>query len=266
METAKSFGGTPTLYELSKAVLFVSDYGARGLAVTLGTLSLTALGLWRWHKRRELSWAGVCISWWLVAPVSAFAATLILDNNVFRPHNLLWTAPPLCIIMAVGLCRLPTRWALGILVLALCLNVPWIIDGVGDTRRGWDAAYESVSAQYREGDGVVFYPGYMEKGFFYYYHADPAPPKLNAYGWDLNEQIYEHGARHELRPLWGTETDYKDLDRLWVMKDRHLHRHSKEHSKKFDAYLEGWPEIPDTHEAWGRISVEGRAKPDRKRE
>ena len=261
MENSITLTGTPSLTELGKTLLFARYGRDYRLIVVLGTLLFIVLGLARWHERRELPWAGVCLSWWLVPIMLPFVVPFILDINVFRPYNLLWAGVPLFIIVAVGLHRLPTRWANAVLVLVLCLNV-WATAHYGGVPvRGWDTVYETVSAQYHKGDGIVFCPGYREKGFFYQHQTGGGqidPTELNAYGWNLNPRIYGSSTHDRVRPIGETKVNYEDMDRLWIVGTFGIHCNIE----ALDAYLEDWPMVFHEREVIEGISVWGKAKAD----
>ena len=144
-----------------------------GRSTCLAYLFFIALGLWSWFRPgaaagRSQRWSLWLVLSWLVAPIVITIVVSLLLKPMFVPKFLIEALPALIILTAVGIARLPDRWAaLVVAGFIAALVVNYARRGI-DQYEPWREIAQHVQAHAENGDAVICYPFYIARSFTFY--------------------------------------------------------------------------------------------------
>jgi mannosyltransferase len=141
------------------------------LAFLIPCLAAFTYAVRHWLKSRTgtKTWHYAFLLSWLFAPiVLAFGISQI--KPMFAPHYLIICLPPLALIAAAGIWRMPRRWmSIACLVLLLALSVRQVYYWYTYyEKEDWRGVSSYVLSRAKEGDAVIFYSPDISTGFDYY--------------------------------------------------------------------------------------------------
>jgi len=137
---------------------------------------------WRAHRRGSDSrraWAIGLLLLWLLGPIFAVWTFSEVVRPIFNARYLIICLPPLVLLAANGIARLPNGSARVVAIVALVAATLPSFERTHRTRADWKRATAYVLAEARAGDAVVFYPHNGRVPFDYYLlRAVDAAPDL----------------------------------------------------------------------------------------
>ncbi len=140
------------------------------LLVTIVLVLIVALVIIWSALRGETSWGGLMIVAWFAVPVLVVWLASFVIQPLFLPRNLLMAAPPVALLLGVGLGdrRLPRGLAVFVLVALLAFRALQLGPSYGVSPEPWRQATSYVLNGARPGDCAAFYPADGQMAFQYY--------------------------------------------------------------------------------------------------
>jgi hypothetical protein len=155
---------TPTFEDLRHGVLALAG-GSRASLVIF--LLAGCFGIALAARRRERWQYGFAAAWFVVPVLGSFAASFV--QPMFIPYYLIVGLPGLLLLAAAGIARLPRPAAAALLVALVSLSGLRLADWYAErSQENWRGAAQFVLAGAHGGDGILFYPSYLNTPFEYY--------------------------------------------------------------------------------------------------
>lgn len=170
----------------------VALFGPEGpyrLPIVLGAAALAVLGA---RRLRRTPAVVLLLALLVLAPV-VIELLVSVRRPIFYTQTLVWTAVPLCVLLAAGLLHLRPR-PVGVAVAAVlvALDVTGVVRHAGYAgQEDWRAAAAHVAAQWRPGDVVLFNAGWTVIPFDYYTTRSGVGPFPDQHG--LPVDLFERG-------------------------------------------------------------------------
>jgi len=170
--------------------------GLRGLFRTLVTLgggkllllvvaASIAWGLreeWRFRSQGSDSnrtWANGLLLLWFLGPIVVAWIFSELYRPIFHSRYLIICVPPMVLLAANGIARVPNGRVRAVAMLALIAATLPVVERPHRTREAWRGATAYVMSEARPGDAVVFFQHFARAPFEYYLlRAGDAAPDL----------------------------------------------------------------------------------------
>ena len=135
-----------------------------------GVMAVTGIAVFRRSPRSIGAWSFVFLLAWLLGPILVAYAFSLWVKPVFTLRYLIVSLPAFVLVVALGVTRLPTRWAGAAAVVVLI-----VLSSQGLQRwytkyrtEDWRHATEFVVSHARQGDGVGFFAYFVDSPFNYY--------------------------------------------------------------------------------------------------
>ncbi len=142
------------------------------------------LGLWPMWSRRasrtaQDNWSMLFIWSWFVVPMTIAIGVSFTFKPIFVTKYLIEALPAFVVLVAVGLARLPNKWAGTVVIGFIALLVlNYSRRGIGNFEP-WREVAQHVLAHAEPGDGVMCYPFFIARSFSYYNgHLSGNPQQL----------------------------------------------------------------------------------------
>ncbi len=176
------------------------------LLVLLFVLCLAALvyALKQWSISKAAAWHDALVLAWLFLPIIlVFGISQV--KPVFASRYFIICLPPLVILAALGISRIPVRWlSIAGIVVVLALSGLQLRSWYTDyEKEDWRGATEHVLSLAEQGDAIIFYSPDTGTGFDYYESRLPAsvqPPAAVPY--------FDASNYQELNPVFDIPFDY----------------------------------------------------------
>ncbi len=122
----------------------------------------------------DLGWRQLLLLVWLLAPLAVGYLISVIASPILISRYLICSLPAMMLLAAHGLRRLAFhRLVLAAAVLAaIAWSLPKLYDSVAVRQRNdFRSAAAAVTREYRPGDHILFYRGYVSAAFLYYFHV-----------------------------------------------------------------------------------------------